>query len=44
MRGESGAEPVRLPEYGPVLLASGELPGDGVLPGDTAAWYAVDGD
>ncbi|GCD96734.1 glycoside hydrolase family 13 protein [Embleya hyalina] len=39
-----GGEPVRLPEYGPVLLASGELLGAGVLPGDTAVWYAVDGD
>ncbi|MFI6983682.1 hypothetical protein ACIBSV_34410 [Embleya sp. NPDC050154] len=39
----SGAEPVRLPEYGAVLPAGGALPGGGILPGDTAVWYAVDG-
>ncbi|MFE2872926.1 glycoside hydrolase family 13 protein [Embleya sp. NPDC059259] len=37
------AEPVRLPEYGAVLLAGADLPGDGVLPGDAAVWYTVDG-
>jgi alpha-glucosidase len=32
-----GAEPVRLPA-GEVALASGDLPGDGTLPADTAVW------
>uniref|UniRef100_UPI00259893A6 DUF3459 domain-containing protein n=1 Tax=uncultured Bifidobacterium sp. TaxID=165187 RepID=UPI00259893A6 len=36
-----GAEPVALPE-GEVLLASGELTGDGRLPQDTSVWMMLD--
>jgi alpha-glucosidase len=35
-----GAEPVRLPNRDPVL-ASGELPGSGVLPPDTTGWFVA---
>ncbi|RZS89825.1 alpha-glucosidase [Motilibacter rhizosphaerae] len=38
----TGDSPAPAPVAGRVLLASGELPDDGVLPGATAVWYAVD--
>jgi alpha-glucosidase len=36
------AEPVPAPEGAALLLSSGELTGDGAVPGDTAAWFTSD--
>ena len=35
------ARPVPLPEHAAVLLASGPLTGDGLLPADTAVWLST---